>query len=175
MVRKASDKPKKPRKNAKKPETEQQTKPEAQAQPSGGSETVVKFKRPTADQVKRLVKALISRANEARKITQEASEKLAGAVESQHFDKKALGIAKSLYQMSVNRPEAFAITFHHLLAYIDDLELAKTADENVGMNFDAKDEGGDDEQAPPAAPAGGLRVVPKDEDAVSPAEATDAA
>jgi hypothetical protein len=108
--------------------------------------------------------------NDARSISQSMGEKTAKAVENQHFDKKALGIARSLYQMSINRPQAFATTLPHLLAYIDDLGLAAVAAENQGMDLDGDDEEEDGEEetgtdeVPAEQPASGkspsLKVVP---------------
>lgn len=168
-----ANKPKKARKpRAAKAQAE--PKPEAQAtsSPASGAASVNlpnKAKLPSSDQVKKLVKSLVSMGNEVRATSQAIGEKVSKAVENQHFDKKALGIAKSLYQMSVNRPEAFAITLPHLLAYIDDLELAKVASdpENQGMGMHEDDEGDDaeaDDTDPAEQPAGGkspgLTVVP---------------
>ena len=132
---------------------------------SGAASVNSGFKKPTADQVKKLVKSLVSMGNDSRAISTAVGEKVAKAVETQHFDKKALNIVKSLYQMSINRPEAFAITLPHLLAYIDDLGLDKVANEARGMDLEGDDEVeeeiGDEaetEQAPTTNR--GLRVVP---------------
>jgi hypothetical protein len=82
--------------------------------------------------------------NESRSISQAVGEKIAKAVETQHFDKKALGYAKGLYQMAQNRPEAFAVTLPHLLAYIDDLDLVNVANNARGLAINGEDDDGDD-------------------------------
>lgn len=111
-----------------------------------------------------MVKSLVSMGNESRSISQAVGEKIAKAVENQHFDKKALGYAKSLYQMSINRPQSFAITFIHLLAYINDLGLDKAANDARGMDIDGEDDGEESETAehdetPAAGKSPGLSVV----------------
>lgn len=166
--------PKKPRKN-KAAATKAATTPAASSPASAAMSAAVNsgFKKPTPEQVKALVKKVISRNNDSRKSSQDASELVAKAVETQHFDKKAFNIVKGLYQMSVNRPEAFAITLPHLLSYIDDLSLAEVANENSGMDLDGEADEGDDEMdagdfgedAPPdeqpsTGRSPGLRVVP---------------
>lgn len=155
--------------NAEPKKTKSKAKPKPRAASSTASSTAPapssEFRKPTADQVKALVKKMVSRGNEARTISQAASEVLAKAVETQHFDKKAFAIVKGLYQMSVNRPEALAITLPHLLAYIDDLGLAETAAEARGMDLEPEDDDTDleteTEQAEPdPGRPGMLRVVP---------------
>lgn len=137
---------------AKKPrKTKAKAAPKAEAQPvsspaSAATSVNSGFKKPTPEQVKRLVKQIISRNNDARSISQTASEMVAKAVENQHFDKKAFGMVKSLYQMSINRPEAFAVTLPHLLAYIDDLGLAEAANEARGMDLEGEEDGEEGEE-----------------------------
>jgi hypothetical protein len=142
----------------------------APAQPSRASAEASgshPFKKPTADQVKSLVKALVSRGNEARSITEGASELVAKAVETKHFDKKALMIAKGLFQMAKNRPEAFSVTLPHLLAYIDDLELVKVANDARGLDLDGNDDGDDGaDDGTEQAGKPGLSIVPKGEEQV---------
>lgn len=164
--------PAKPR--GKKAETQQQEKPpEAQAKPSTGSASG-SSKKPAKEQVVRLVKRLESMAADARSKTGEMGEVTAKAVENQHFDRTALSMVRKLYKMAKSRPQQLGITLPHLLAYIDDLELDKIADENRGMDLESDDDTADEQAAPPSAPSGGLRVVPKDEASPPPAE-TDAA
>lgn len=186
--------PKKPRKN--KPAAQAPVKQVASSRVSATTSATVNsgFKKPTPEQVKALVKKVISRNNDSRKSSQDASELVAKAVETQHFDKKAFSIVKGLYQMSVNRPEAFAITLPHLLSYIDDLGLADVASANSGMDLNGDDDEGDDEMdvgdfgddAPPdeqptTGKSPGLRVVPgpaapdASSDVPSPAEGEEAA
>ena len=100
-------------------------------------------------------------AADQRGIVQDMGELVAKAVENQHFDKVALGMARKLYKMAKDRPERFAITLQHLLSYIDDLELDRIADQNRGLPLD--DEAGADEAGETAddAPKPGLSVVPK--------------
>lgn len=104
--------------------------------------------------------------NESRSISQAVGEKVATAVENQHFDKKALNIVKGLYQMSINRAQAFAITLPHLLAYIDDLGLDKVANEARGMDLageeDGEDEDGEDaaDEQPATGKSPSLSIVP---------------
>jgi len=135
--------PKKPRKTraAKAPEA---PKTETRPTSSPASASGQGFKKPTADQVQRLVKSIVSMGNESRSISQAVGEKIAKAVETQHFDKKALGYAKGLYQMAQNRPEAFAVTLPHLLAYIDDLDLVNVANNARGLAINGEDDDGDD-------------------------------
>lgn len=137
-------KPRKPRaaKAAKaKPAEPETTAAPAASSPSSGA-TSGSFKKPSPDQVQKLVKSIVAMGNESRSISQAVGEKIAKAVETQHFDKKALGMAKSLYQMAQNRPEAFAITLPHLLAYIDDLDLVGIADKNRGLPINGEDDDG---------------------------------
>lgn len=185
--------PKKPRKNktTKAPGT-----PAASSPASAATSATVNsgFKKPTSEQVKALVKKVISRNSDSRASSQAASELVAKAVETQHFDKKAFNIVKGLYQMSINRPEAFAITLPHLLSYIDDLGLADVASANSGMDLNGEDDEADDdtdagdfgdEDVPDEQPATGkspgLRVVPgpaapdASSDVPSPAEGEEAA
>ncbi len=143
------------------PKTRKPRKPKAEAAPpasSQGSATST-FKKPPAEAVVKLVKRLANYKKDAQAISGTIGEAIAKAVETQHFDKKALGIVKGLYQMSINRPEAFAITLPHLLAYIDDLGLDQVANEARGMDLDSED---DDESEQSESPAGkpGLRIVP---------------
>jgi hypothetical protein len=152
-----------------KPETK------ASATSSQSSGAAQGFKKPTAAQVVNLVRRLESMAGEGRGITAQMGEMTAKAVENQHFDKKALSIARSLYRLAKNNPQKFAITFPHLLAYCDDLELNKLYTEARGGELEVdEDQGGDGddggepaetEQTPPAEqPATGasprLQVVP---------------
>lgn len=185
MARPKSDKPKSPKnpKVPKKPRAKKAEQAEAPQKSSPASAVPVshQFKKPNADQVTRLVKALVSAGNEARSITQTSSEKIARAVENQHFDKKALMIVKGLYQMAKNRPESFAVTLPHLLAYIDDLELVKIADDARGLDLEGQDDEGGDEgtdqgadEQPASGKSPGLSIVPRgenDEQVPSPSSA----
>ena len=138
----ATKKPRKAKGAAAAPEAPKtEAAPPASSQSSGATQG---FKKPTADQVQRLVKSIVSMGNESRSISQAVGEKIAKAVENQHFDKKALGYAKGLYQMAQNRPEAFAITLPHLLQYIHDLDLVNVANNARGLPINGEDDDGDD-------------------------------
>lgn len=159
---KAPGKPRKPR--TKKGDQPKAEAPQKSSPASAAAPVSHQFKKPNADQVTRLVKALVSAGNEARSITQTSSEKIARAVENQHFDKKALMMVKSLYQLAKNRPEAFAITFPHFLSYCDDLNLTKIADENRGLPINGEEEESDEDEIADEATNGQssprLEIVP---------------
>jgi hypothetical protein len=100
----------------------------------------------------KLVKRLANYKKDAQAIAGTMGEAIAKAVETQHFDKKALAIVRQLHAMS---PERLAITLPHLLSYIDDLELDKVADENRGLPINGED---DDHESGKVA---GLSIVPR--------------
>lgn len=60
---------------------------------------------------------------------------VAKAVETKHFDRKALSIVRGLEAMSDNKLQ---VTLPHLLMYIDALELAKRAERQGQLIADAK-------------------------------------
>lgn len=173
---KSADTPKKARKP--RGPNKKKAKPEAEAASPPPSRASVEFKKPAKADVVSLVKKLENRAEGVKTITQEMGEMVAKGVENKHFDKKALGIARGLYRMAKNKPEAFSRTFSHLLAYCDDLELDKIAEQNQGMDLDepegrvtshgASEPRGDDDfddetgdSVPSPTPTAGLRVIPK--------------
>jgi hypothetical protein len=164
----------------------------ASAAPSAGSANLKhEFKLPNPSDTVALVRRLESKAADVREITKAMGEDVAKGVENKHFDKKALGITRSLYRQSISAPAAFARTLAHLLAYIDDLGLDKVAEQNQGMNLEggepapipstgasaphpAPETGEDDKTGDrvPAAPAAtkGLTVVPKGETETAPGD-----
>jgi hypothetical protein len=142
--RKTSTEPKKPRKARKAAEPKATP---AQPSPSPATST---FKKPPAEAVVKLVKRLANYKKDAQSIAGTIGEAIAKAVETQHFDKKALAMVRQLHAMS---PERLAITLPHLLSYIDDLGLDKVADENRGLPIN----GEDDESGKVA----GLSIVPR--------------
>lgn len=140
----------------------------APASTSTGSAT---FKKPPAEAVKKLVKRLANISTEQKRIGLSAKEVTDVAVETQHFDRVALGVARKLWKLAKDKPEAFAITLPHLLAYIDDLELDKIADEARGLPINGEPE--DDEtadEAPASGKSSPLRVVPRDQSPPSDAD-----
>lgn len=180
----AAKKPRKPR-AAKDPKAPKGTAAAvAPAAPSAGSASVKhEFKKPPSTAVVALVRSLETKAQDVRDIAQAMGEQVSVAVETKHFDKKALGIARSLYRLAKKSPGAFSRTFAHLLAYCEDLELDKIADQNQGMDIDGtgdpapvtahgasapageyKDETGDRDSAdeqPAGGASPGLTIVPK--------------
>ena len=169
MAKPKSDAPKKPRK-PRQPKAEPVA---AQATFSASSEAVLK--KPSADQVKTLVKRLAKAKAEQDSINGSAREMIAKAVETQHFDKTALSMVRRLYKMAKDRPEALAVTLPHLLSYIDDLGIAEVADDNAGLPLETADggeAGGDFSETPDEQPFTGksmsLSIVPRpDEDNVA--------
>lgn len=146
MARTKSTEPKKPRKPRKAKESK------AAAQASSASSATSTFKKPPAEAVVKLVKRLANYKKDAQSIAGTIGEAIAKAVETQHFDKKALAMVRTLHAMS---PERLAITLPHLLSYIDDLGLDKVADENRGLPINGED--GD----PESGKVAGLSIVPK--------------
>ncbi len=102
----------------------------------------------------KLVKRLANYKKDAQAISGTIGEAIAKAVETQHFDKKALAMVRTLHAMS---PERLAITLPHLLSYIDDLGLDKVADEARGLEINGEHDGEDSESGKVA----GLSIVPK--------------
>lgn len=146
----------------------------AQAQPSVGSGAVLK--KPTAEQVVKLVRKLEGYTQDQKDIGVTAREHFDKAVENQHFDKKALSWVRPMYRMAKKHPEAFAVTLPHLLSYIDDLGLAEIADSRPELPLEIADEspendsgeiGGDFAETPASGKSPGLTIVPRpDEDAL---------
>ena len=146
-----------------------------QAQPSAGSGAVLK--KPTAEQVVKLVRKLEGYTQDQKDIGVTAREHFDKAVETQHFDKKALSWVRPMYRMAKKHPEAFAVTLPHLLAYIDDLGLAQMADDRPGLPLDSSDEspeddggetGGDFAETPASGKSPDLTIVPRpDEELLS--------
>jgi uncharacterized protein (UPF0335 family) len=160
MARPKSTEPKKPRKargpNKAKPEA-------AQAQPSQDFDG----KKPEPEQVRRLVRTLETLSEDQKSIGGTAREKFAKAVESQHFDAKALSWVRSMYRHAKKKPTEFAISLPHCLSYIADLGLDRIADEARGLPINGENDGdgaGEGTESPATAadaPKGSLRVVPK--------------
>ena len=170
MAKPKSDAPKKPRK-PRQPKAE----PAAALATSSASFEAV-LKKPSADQVKTLVKRLAKAKAEQDSINGSAREMIAKVVETQHFDKTALSMVRRLYKMAKDRPEALAVTLPHLLSYIDDLGIAEVADDNAGLPLETGDFSSrpDDEdvdrnaETPASGKSPGLTIVPRpDEDNVA--------
>jgi len=117
--------PKKPRK------TKAKAAPAASSQSS--AETLSNSKKPTADQVVWLVNELEMIDNKKGLFSESAKEIVDNAVETKHFDKPALAMARKLYKMAQKEPEKFAVTFPHLLAYCEDLGLDYIANDARGL------------------------------------------
>ena len=158
--------------------------PKPQVDFSANSEADLGFKKPNADQVVKLTKRLELLTTIAKARSAEVSEAIAKACESQHFDKTALSMVRKFYKLAKTNPEKFAVTFPHFLAYCDDLQLDKLANDAKRMDFDGDYEESDEdedqidlEDSIAASPAR-LQVVPtaQDEDHdVPPAPAEDEA
>lgn len=147
-------------------------KPEAQSTASAASAAPSanlphQYKLPATGIVERLAKALDSMKGDIQETTRAMGERVAKAVETQHVDKKALALVRSLRQLHARQPAQFAITFTHLLYYMDDMKFAELADAARGLAINGEDDDGegDDGQtdledavtastddAPPAAP-----------------------
>jgi hypothetical protein len=108
--------------------------PKAPSQPSHGLEG----KAPAPDEVRDLVETLAAYDDQKKALTEGAKETLDSAVEAKHFDKTALGWARTLYKRAKKDPEGFAVSLPHFLSYIDDLRLAQIADNSRGMLDDEK-------------------------------------
>lgn len=134
--REAGKAPKKP-KAAKAPQPARQA---ASSQSSG-----VEFKKPAPEELLKLIKQVCSRAADQKAKGMEAKELIDKAAETRGLNKKAFGMARMLWKMGQDAPEKLAITLPHLLAYIDDLNLAGLADEARGLPINGENDSGDDE------------------------------
>jgi hypothetical protein len=145
--------------------------PKRAAAPKLGSD---EFKCPDEGDVVALVRRLKSAGKVAQEKAGEMGEMVAKAVETKHFDRKALSMVRGLEAMSDNKLQ---VTLPHLMMYIDALGLPERsarqgqliADEKIAaksgkggkseMDEDQTDiEDAIDHKSP-------LQVVPKDEDA----------
>jgi hypothetical protein len=111
------------------------------------------------------VRRLKSAAKVASEKAGEMGEMIAKAVETKHFDRKALSIARGLEGMSDNKLQ---VTLPHLLMYIDALGLSARAERQGQLSVDSKPASGaemddDDEDADGTSTAPSLQVVPKDD------------
>lgn len=70
----------------------------------------------------------------------ELGKKIGDAVENKHLDRKAFSIACQFNKMVDNDAEKMAITYFHLLRYMDDLDIPNKAKANKGM-FEAAETG----------------------------------
>jgi hypothetical protein len=147
--------------------TKAKAKPKARPAASASSEVVeASSKMPNKSQILGLAKRLDSYATQAKDLGESKKEMVDRAVETQHFNKAALGAALAWRRRAKKDPAKFSLEFAHFLAYIDDLELDRIANEARGLNLEGdEDEAEDDgqvdlEEAIEAAPARGLRVVP---------------
>lgn len=170
MARPKGSKNKAPRKpRAKKGETAPaQAAPSPPAQPDSSQSSAAKqvnagFKRPTKDQVIKLVKGLESMHTQAKEITSAMGEKVAKAVENQHVDRVALGMTRKLWKRFQGNALQGAITLTHLLSYIDDLSLDKEAEQAKAeaLNLDGEDD--DTEAATTTEDAGGDDAPPDEQ------------
>lgn len=167
MARPKGSKNKAPRKPRAKKDEAPKTQPTAASQPASSQSSAAKqvnaeFKRPTKDQVIKLVKGLESMHIQAKEITSAMGEKVAKAVENQHVDRVALGIARKLWKRFQGNALQGAITLTHLLSYIDDLSLDKEAEQAKAeaLNLDGED---DDTEAAAATEDAGGDDAPPDE------------
>jgi hypothetical protein len=108
----------------------------ASSQSSGNAE----FKKPPPEALLKLVKQVCSRAADQKSIGMASKELIDKAAETQGLNKKAFGMAKTLWKMGQDDPEKLAITLPHLLAYVDDLGLAEIADQNRGLAINGEDD-----------------------------------
>ena len=112
-------------------------KAKAPAQPSQDSGNA-EYKKPAPDDVRQLVETLAAYDDQKKDIADGAKETLDAAVEERHFDKTALGWARTLYKKAVKDPEGFAVSLRHFLSYIEDLKLDQIADNSSGLSLDEK-------------------------------------
>lgn len=138
---------------AKKPKPAKKAKPAKPAKPakkSGGKKSASASKEfkprqpsslPTASQVATLVNQCSSLKSQSRAPLEDLSTLIRNACETKHFDRRALSIARGLYDL---KPDRLAITLPHLLFYIEALKLGKIA-KTQGELALAKPELGEDE------------------------------
>jgi hypothetical protein len=110
------------------------------------------------------VRRLKVQSKAAQEAAGSCGEMVAKAVETKHFDRKALSIVRSLEAMSDNKLQT---TLPHLFMYIDSLGLTKRA-ESQGQLAVAPAGGAemddDDGESDGATTQPSLQIVPKDED-----------
>lgn len=117
----------------------------AASSPSSATGTAAEFKRPNSDQTRALAKKLDA-IERASKGTREAKkDEIDKAVETQHFNKVALGKALDWRKRAQKNPAAYAIEFAHFLSYVDDFELGEIADQNRGLAINGENDPGDGE------------------------------
>jgi hypothetical protein len=160
----------KAKKPAAKPKTPKTPKAAAAA-PAGEAKVEVKhlaaklgsdFKCPAEAEVVALVRRLKTQQKVAQEKAGEMGEMVAKAVETKHFDRKALSIVRGLESMSDNKLQT---TLPHLLMYIDALGLTERAKRQgqllagaAGGDGEADDDGDSDGETVSASSH--LRIVP---------------
>ena len=106
------------------------------------------FKCPGEQDVVNLVRRLKAQGKVAQEASGTMGEMVAKAVETKHFDRKALSMVRTLEAMSDNKLQ---VTLPHLMMYIDALKLSERAesqgqlmpDRNPAANDDNADDGDD--------------------------------
>jgi hypothetical protein len=131
---------------AKKPRRTKAKPAPAAAPQAASSPSSAQFKKPSPDELVRLVKQTLSRAADQKSLGMQAKELVDKLAETRGLDKKAFGIVRGLYKMGKDNPEKLSVTLPHLLSYIDDLGLAETADKARGLEINGEDDDGDDGQ-----------------------------
>lgn len=150
----ATFKIKKPRKNKT---------PKAQATASESSEAADKPKMPNENQAVALARRMDSFLTQSKELGETKKDVIDKAVETQHFNRAALGAALAWRRRAKKDPAKFSLEFSHFLFYVECLKLDQIANENRGLPLD---DGGDDgqidlEEAIEAVPSTGrLRIVP---------------
>lgn len=95
---------------------------------------------PDSDVVLSLAKAKLKLQKSNATSGGELGEKIGKAVESKHLDRKAFSIACQFNKMMDHDKEKMAITYFHLIHYLNDLNVPNTAKDNAGM-FSAEETG----------------------------------
>lgn len=91
-----------------------------------------------------LVKSLAAKKLKLQKDNAESGgllgQKIGEAVETKHLDRKAFSIACQFNKMKDHDKEKMAVTYFHLLRYMNDLDIPNTAKQHQGM-FNAEETG----------------------------------
>ena len=168
-AKKSAAKPKGEKKSEKAPSKKKAAPVEAKraAAPKLGS---AQCKCPGEEEVVTLVRRLKSISKAASEKAGEVGEMIAKAVETKHFDRKALSIVRGLEQMSDNKLQ---VTLPHLMMYIDALQLNERAERQGQLIADqhakavngkgGKRDGGDAQMDTEDAP--GMQAMPQGDDA----------
>lgn len=127
---------------------------EQAARDAADKQESVVLKMPDEDYVVRLHQRTGSLRKQARTASGQAGEMIAQGVDKHHLDRKAFAIARGLADMEDPK---LAITYRHLLKYLDDLGVTKRAtaqlDLFAGGDDGAREDADGDENAEQATDA----------------------